>query len=71
MAVIHHDGRVVSLRQRADLRERRDIAVHGADAVSDDQAGAGVPGLLEDGFKIGHVAVLIAEALGPVIPSTP
>ena len=71
MAVIHHDERVVSLRQRADLRERRDVAVHGADAVGDDQAGAGAPGLLEDAFEIGHVAVLVAGAFGPVIPSTP
>ena len=66
-----HDECVVSLRQRADLRERRDVAVHGADAVGDDQAGAGAPGLLEEAFEIGHLAVLVAGALGPVIPSTP
>ena len=43
VAVVHHHQRVVPLGQVADLVERRDVAVHGEDAVGGDQARARVP----------------------------
>src|SRR6266542_2881840 len=68
VAVIHHHERVVSLRQPADLGERREVAVHGEDTVGGDQAVPGAPGLLEDALEVGDIAMLVAVALGSAEP---
>ena len=65
VAVVHHDERVVALGQVADLGERRDVAVHGEDAVGGDQARPRVPRVPEDALEIGHVRVLRSGGAGP------
>ena len=40
--VVDHDHGVVAVGEVADLGERGDVAVHGEDAVGDDQPAAGV-----------------------------
>ena len=42
--VVHHDHRVVFFRQLHQGRQRRDIAIHGKNAVGDDQRTAGSAG---------------------------
>ena len=65
MAVVHHDQGAVLLGDVADLGQLGDVAVHAEDAVRDDEleAGPGPLRRLELGLEIGHVAVLVAEAL--------
>ena len=57
----HHDGAVL-FRQRGQLRQRADVAVHGEDAVGDDQL---VAGLVLDRFQLlfGVRCVFVAEDL--------
>ena len=61
---VHHG--VVLLRQRSDLVEFRDEAVHREGAIGADQLGARASrvGGLQLRFQIGHVAIGIAEAFG-------
>ena len=61
--VDHHQG-VVLLREVADLVHRGDVAVHGEDAVGDDDAEAAGLGLLELGLEVRHVGVGVTETLG-------
>ena len=37
VAVVHHDERPVALRELADLRQLREISIHGEDAVGHHQ----------------------------------
>lgn len=66
MAFVDVHQRVVLLRQRGDLVQRRDEAIHREHAVGGDQLGLAVSGIggLQLGFQVGHVAVGVAEALG-------
>jgi hypothetical protein len=60
--LVDHHARVVALRQLDDLRQRRGVAVHGEDAVGDDQ-GAAAGGLLEAPLEVVDVAVVVDEGL--------
>ena len=66
VAFVDVHQRVVLLRQRGDLVQRRDEAVHREHAVGGDQLGARAGGIggLQLLLQIGHVAVGVAEALG-------
>src|SRR5690606_10915440 len=64
--VVDHDHGAVPVGEVADLVQRGHVAVHGEDAVGDDQraAGAALGGLLELPLQVRHVAVGVAEAAG-------
>ena len=66
--VVDHHQRVVLVGQVADARQVGDDAVHGEHAVGGDEAEPGVGRLLELRFQVGHVVVLVAEALGLAEP---
>ena len=64
MAIIDHGQRVIGLRQRHDLVEPSDIAIHREDAIGDDQdvPRAIGPRLFQLDFQVGHVGIGIAIA---------
>ena len=60
----HHDGPVF-LREIAKLRERADVAIHGEDAVADQQLASGL--IFHAGellFRVGDIFVVEDENLG-------
>ena len=63
VAIVDADNRVVLVGQLADVRQLRQVAVHAEDAVGEDHLESAVLGLFELGLQIGHVVVLVAEAL--------
>ena len=63
VAVVDQDESPMAVRQVADLRQGCDVAVHGEDAVGDDQPESGRGGLLELRLEVAHVGVLVDEAL--------
>lgn len=63
MRVVDHDHGPVAVGEVADLGERRDVSVHGEDAVGDDEAAPRPGGFLELLLQVGHVAVGVAVAL--------
>ena len=65
VAVVHHDQRVVAVGEVADLAQRRDVAVHGEDAVGRDQPRPRSGVVLEMRLEIAHVAVGVPVAAGP------
>ena len=64
VAVVHHQKRAVFLGQIADGGQVGDDAVHGKHAVGGDELDARAGGLFQPGAQIGHVVVLVAQALG-------
>ncbi len=64
VGVVHHQQGVVFLRQRRDLLELGDVAVHAEYAVGGDEAGARVFRLFELRLQIVHVRVGVAVAPG-------
>src|SRR2546426_10238351 len=59
MGVVHHHDAIVFFRQVAELRQRRDVAVHGEDAIGDQQLVAGeIFRLFASALAIGDVFVL-------------
>jgi len=66
VAVVDHRQRVIAVGEIADGLEVCNIAIHGEHAVGRDQnfLAAGFPRVLELGFKVFHVVVQIAVALG-------
>ena len=64
VALVHHHQRVVFLGQRADLVQRRGIAVHREDPVGADDAETLRLRLLETLLQLGHVGVGVAVAHG-------
>ena len=64
VAVVDHHQGVMPLGEVADAREVRDDAVHREDAVGGDQAGAGVGGIDESAFELGHVVVRVTKTAG-------
>ena len=62
MGVVHHHDSAVFFCQLSQLRQRANVAVHGEDAVGDDQLAAGlVLDLVQQLFGVG--GVLVAEDL--------
>jgi len=59
MGVINHHDAIVFFGEVAEFRERSDIAIHGEDAIGDEEFVAGpVFRFLADAFAIGDVAML-------------
>ncbi len=66
MGVVRHQPGVVLLRKLAQGLERRDVAVHGENAVGRDQHVPVAQALLEKQLlHVPHVAVAEADHLGP------
>ena len=63
VGIVHHDPGAVFLRQAADLREVRDVAAHGEDAVRHDEAAGALRHAPELLLQIVHIVVLEAEHL--------
>ena len=61
VGVVHHDPRAILLRQAADLRQVRDVALHAEHAVGHDQAARSVRNLLELNFQLLHVLVAVGQ----------
>ena len=59
--IVHHDPGTVFLRQAADLREIRDVAAHGEDAVRHDEAAGSLRNAPELLLQIVHIVVPEAE----------
>ncbi len=64
VALVHHHQCVIFLCQGANLVHGGHVAVHGKNAVRDDDAEAAGLGFLEFLFQIGHVGIGITETLG-------
>ena len=64
VGVVHHDQGVIAFGQVADGGQIGDEAVHREHAVGGDQPCARALRFLQLGFQIGHVAVVVAKALG-------
>jgi hypothetical protein len=64
VAVVDHDERAVGIGEAADIGKLGEIAVHGKNAVGDDDdaAGVGFAGGFELRFEIIHVAIGVAVA---------
>ncbi len=66
MGVVHHHDRALLRRQRGELADRANVAVHAEDAVGDDQLFAGLVGHFKQQlFAVGHVLVAENLDLGP------
>ena len=63
MGIVHHDQRIIFIRQITDSLEIGNNAVHGENSVSSDHLDAGAFGLFQAAAQIIHVVVFIAEAL--------
>ena len=63
MAIVNDRYGTVALRERDDFGKFRKAALHRKDAVRNDERGA--LRVRQFGFEVGHVAVLVAHALGP------
>ncbi len=63
VGVVHHHQRVVALGELADVRQRCEVAVHGENAVGDDQAKSSARAVFELTLEIFHVTVRIPETL--------
>ncbi len=64
MRVIHHDERIVLVGEIADCGQVGDGAVHGENAVGDDEAKPRGGGVAQLGLEVGHVVVPVAMPLG-------
>ena len=66
VAVVHHHQRIVGIRQTANVHEIGEIAIHGEDAIGDDDDAPGT--CPARGFQLGleiiHVAIGESVALG-------
>ena len=60
VGVIDHHECVVLVGEVADLFEPGDVAIHGEDAVSGDEAMARASGVFQLGFEVVHIAVLVS-----------
>ena len=66
--LINEDLSVVLVGQPLDIRQRADVAVHGEDAVGDDEAAAAVLALRQHPLEVRHVLVPVAELLALAQP---
>ena len=64
VSVVDHDHRVMLLRALDDPGQRRDVAIHGKDAVSGDQLAPVLCCFLQRLLEGVEVAVLIDDAVG-------
>ncbi len=64
VCLVHHDGGVVLVLQLNDFGQLAQIALHGEDAVDDNQFDALGCATLEDTFQVGHVVVLVSQLGG-------
>jgi hypothetical protein len=68
VGIVDHDQGVVPVGQVADGLQVGDAAVHGEDAVGDDEPVAAIRGIFQLRFQIGHVVIGIAEPFGLAQP---
>ena len=61
--IIDHDSRIKLFRQRTNLVKRRDIAIHGKDAIRDNQTLTHILGCNKRIPETIHIAVLVNAAL--------
>ena len=63
MRVVHRDDGVVFARQRHDVRQLGDVALHREDAVGEDQLEPGSLRRLQLVFEVSHVRMLVHGGL--------
>lgn len=63
MGIVHHDQRIISVREIADPFQIRNVAVHGKYAVCGDEFETCAVGGFQLFLQVRHIVILIAETL--------